>query len=172
MKKDIKVCKKCIELEKKISELALSIDKIEDEKLVVQEQLVRALADYHNLLKNSEKRNEIRYFQLRKNLAQNILPQLDSLALAIESSNGLKLNEETKSWLEGIKAISDSMKKIFEDIGLKQYIPNKGDKFDATIHEALSVIEKGNSGEIYNLIQPGYILDSTVIRPARVVVSK
>lgn len=172
MKKDEKVCKKCIELEKKISELVLNIDKVEDEKLLIKEQLIRVLADYQNLVKNSEKRNEIRYFQLRKNLSQNILPQMDSLSLAIESSKNIKMTEEIKLWLNGIESIFGSMKKVFEDIGLKQYIPNKGDKFDPTIHEALSVIDKGNSGEIYDLVQPGYILDSTVIRPARVVVSK
>jgi ribosome-binding protein aMBF1 (putative translation factor) len=43
-------------LEKKIQELALTIDKVEDEKLEVENQLKRALADYHNLLKHSEKR--------------------------------------------------------------------------------------------------------------------
>jgi len=41
------------ELEKKIQELALTVDKVEDEKLVVENQLKKALADYHNLVKNS-----------------------------------------------------------------------------------------------------------------------
>jgi molecular chaperone GrpE len=172
MNKNMKNCKKCKELEKRIEQLALSIDRVEDEKLIIKEQLIRALADYDNLVKNSEKRNEIKYFQLRKSLSQDILTQMDSLALAIESSKGLKLTEEVKSWLGGIVAIFNSMKKVFEDIGLKQYLPVRGDKFDPTIHEALSMIDKGKSGEIYDLIQPGYILDSTVIRPARVVVSK
>ena len=172
MRKVVKKCTKCIELEKKISKLALDIDKVEDEKLVIKEQLMRALADYHNLVKDSDKRNEIRYFQLRRGLSQNILPHMDSLSLAIESSKNLKMTEEIKAWLNGIEAISSSIKKVFEDIGLKQYVPNKGDKFDPTKHEALSVVDKGNSGEIYDLIQPGYILDNTVIRPARVVVSK
>ncbi|MBU1119752.1 nucleotide exchange factor GrpE, partial [Patescibacteria group bacterium] len=40
------------------------------------------------------------------------------------------------------------------------------------IHEAVAMVGEGTSGEIYGLAQPGYILDNTVIRPARVVVSK
>ena len=44
---------------KKLKDLALTIDKLEDEKLVIKEQMIRALADYQNLVKSSEKRNEI-----------------------------------------------------------------------------------------------------------------
>ncbi|HAM37174.1 TPA: nucleotide exchange factor GrpE, partial [Patescibacteria group bacterium] len=58
------------------------------------------------------------------------------------------------------------------DFGLKQYLPEKGTKFDPNIHEAVAMVGEGTSGEIYGLAQPGYILDNTVIRPARVVVSK
>ena len=157
---------------KKIKELALTIDKLEDEKLVIQEQMLRALADYQNLVKNSEKRNEIRYFQLKKSLSESVIPSLDALNLALKASKELKLDEQTKSWLDGILATIESLEKAFTEIGVKQYLPVKGDKFDPAIHEAVATVEGGKSGEIYDLVQPGYILDNTVIKPARVVVSK
>ena len=47
--KDITQKNKEEELEKKIRKLALTIDEVEDEKLVVENQLKKALADYHNL---------------------------------------------------------------------------------------------------------------------------
>ena len=40
------------DLEKKILELAEVVDRVEDEKLEIENQLKKALADYHNLLKN------------------------------------------------------------------------------------------------------------------------
>ncbi len=165
-------CKECEKLTKQLEELAGSIDKVEDEKLVLENQLKKALADYHNLANSSEKRIEIMLFQSRKRLCDSVIPTLDSLSIAIKSGKDLKLDEQAKAWMSGTDALFSSLYKSFEEFGLKQYIPEKGEKFDPNIHEAITIIEQGNSGEIYDLIQPGYILDNTVIRPARVVVSK
>ncbi len=169
--KNIK-CKECEKLEKQIQELALNIDKVEDEKLILTNQLKKALADYHNLADSSEKRMSIMLFQSRKRLCDSIIPTLDSLSMAIKSGKDLKLEEQAQAWMSGADSLFSSLNKSLEEFGLKQYLPEKGEKFDPNVHEAVTTIEQGNSGEIYDLIQPGYILDSTVIRPARVVVSK
>jgi molecular chaperone GrpE len=160
------------ELEQKIEELALAIDKVEDEKLLVQEQLKRALADYHNLLANSEKREKLRILQMKKSLFQETLPSLDGLMMAILSSKDIVLDEKGKAWLDGILATVESMYKSFASIGLKQYIPEKGEMFNNEKHEAIAAVEGSNKGEIIDVLQPGYFLDDIVIRPARVVVSK
>ena len=160
------------ELEKKIKELALTIDKLEDEKLQIENQLKKALADYHNLVKNSEKRDEIRIFQFKKNLLEEIIPSLDAVMMAQKSSEDLNLNEAGKSWLDGIVAILDSINRSFEGMGLKQYVPLKGDIFDSNMHEAVATVVEGERGKIFDVVQPGYQLNEIVIRPARVVVSK
>lgn len=160
------------ELEKKIQELALTIDKLEDEKLQIENQLKKALADYHNLVKNSEKRDEIRIFQFKKNLLEEIIPSLDAVMMAQKSSENVNLNEAGKSWLDGIIAILDSINRSFEGMGLKQYIPLKGDVFDSNMHEAVATVAEGEKGKIFDVVQPGYQLNEIVIRPARVVVSK
>ena len=160
------------ELEKKIQELALTIDKLEDEKLQIENQLKKALADYHNLVKNSEKRDEIRIFQFKKNLLEEIIPSLDAVMMAQKSSEDLNLNEAGKSWLDGIVAILDSINRSFEGMGLKQYVPLKGDIFDSNMHEAVATVVEGEKGKIFDVVQPGYQLNEIVIRPARVVVSK
>lgn len=165
-------CKECEKLTKQLEELVGSIDKVEDEKLVLENQLKKALADYHNLANSSEKRIEIMLFQSRKRLCDAVIPTLDSLSMAIKSSKDLKLDEQGEAWMNGVDSLFSSLYKSFEEFGLKQYLPERGEKFDPNIHEAMTMIDQGNSGEIYDLIQPGYILDSTVIRPARVVVSK
>jgi molecular chaperone GrpE len=160
------------ELEKRIQELALTIDKVEDEKLEIENHLKRALADYHNLLKNSEKREALRLEQIRKELFDTMIPTLDALMLASIASKDLQMDEKAKSWLEGILATIEGMKKGLEEMGFKQYIPEKGDGFDRDLHEAVATVEEGERGEIYDTIQPGYILNGSVVRPARVVVSK
>jgi len=160
------------EFEKKIQELALTIDKLEDEKLQIENQLKKALADYHNLVKSSEKRDEIRIFQFKKVFFEEIIPSLDAMVMAKISAKDIKLNEAGKSWLDGIVAILESINKSFEVMGLKQYIPQKGDIFDSNLHEAMATVQEGEKGKIFDIIQPGYQLNEVVIRPARVVVSK
>jgi len=160
------------ELKKKIQELALTVDKVEDEKLVVENQLKKALADYHNLLKNSEKRDALRFFQIKKNLCEELIPSLDAIMMGLEVSKKIDFDEKSKSWAEGIVATLEKINKTMEEIGLEQYMPNKGEDFNNELHEAIAVVEEGEKGEIFDIVQPGYILDDTVIRPAKVVVSK
>ncbi len=159
-------------LEKKLQELALTVDKVEDEKLEVENQLKRALADYQNLVKNSEKRDKLKLEQAKKTLFEAIIPSLDALMLATVASKDIQMDEKGKSWLEGILATIEGMREGLEEMGFNQYIPEKGDNFDKDIHEAIATVEQGDKGKIYETIQPGYTLNDSVVRPARVVVSK
>lgn len=174
MSKDnkIKTCVECEKLNLKIAELALLVDRVEDEKLDLENQLKRALADYHNLSNDNEKREKIKFFQLKRTLSQEIVPSLDALSMAIKSSEELIVDEKTKSWLDGLLPVFEGISRSLETIGLKQYIPLKGDAFDSNIHEALAIVDGEEKGKIVDTIQPGYVLDDNVIRPARVVVSK
>lgn len=160
------------ELESKIQELALTIDKVEDEKLEVLNQLKRALADYQNLEANTQKRLNLMYLQSRKSLAEKLIGFVDDLTMAIKSKEEIKFGKQGDAWAMGVVEILNNLEKSLMDIGLKKYIPEKGSKFDPAIHEALSVIQGEVPGVIFDVIQPGYILDETVIRPSRVVVTK
>jgi molecular chaperone GrpE len=50
----------------------------------------------------------------------------------------------------------------------------KGEKFDPTVHEALSTVaaEGVESGTVVEVLQKGYRLGEQLVRPARVVVSE
>lgn len=160
------------ELEEKIEELALTIDKVEDEKLQIVNNLKRALADYQNLEANTQKRLGLLYLQSRKSLAEKLIPVVDDMSMAIKTKQEIQFDEQSLSWANGVVEILRNLEKGIEIIGLKKFIPEKGSKFDPSIHEALSVIDGENPGTIYEVIQPGYTLDDTVIRPSRVVVIK
>lgn len=160
------------ELEAKIAQLAVAIDAVEDEKLIVTNQLKRALADYQNLEANSNKRVSLLYMQSRKSLAEKLIPIVDDLTMAIKSKEEIKFDQSSLAWANGVVGILNNIEKSLEDIGLRKFIPEKGSKFDPQLHEAITVIEDKVPGVIYEVLQPGYILDDTVIRPSRVVVTK
>jgi molecular chaperone GrpE len=160
------------ELEIQIQELATLIDTLEDEKQEITNQLKKALADYQNLEKNTDKLIRLRYLQTRKNLAEDIIPVIDSLTMALNSKKDLKLEEKTLAWVEGISASIENLEKVLAGMGLTKFVPEKGEKFNSDIHEAVTTVSDGKQGHIFDILQPGYWLDNVVIRPARVVVSK
>ena len=160
------------ELENQIQELANLIDTLEDEKLEITNQLKRALADYQNLEKNTDKLTRLRFLQTKKNLAEDLIPVIDSLNIALKSRQELDLDEKTNSWVDGIVASIENLEKVMNEMGLEKFVPDKGEKFNSDIHEAVTTVQEGKKDHIFDVIQPGYRLDNVVIRPARVVVSK
>jgi molecular chaperone GrpE len=160
------------DLKTQIQELANLIDTLEDEKLEITNQLKRALADYQNLEKNIEKLTRLRFLQTKKNLAEDLIPVIDSLNIALKSRQELDLDEKTSSWVDGICASIENLEKVLKEMGLEKFIPEKGEKFNSDIHEAVTTVQEGKKDHIFDVIQPGYRLDNVLIRPARVVVSK
>ena len=160
------------DLEKKIQKLALDIDKVEDEKLEITNQLKKALADYQNLEKNTSKRLSLLYFQSRKELAIQLIPVIDDLNMAIQSKESLQLDEKSASWSNGIVEILNNLEKSMSTIGIKKFIPQKGEVFNPSIHEAISTIPGDKENTVFDVVQPGYYIDDIVVRPSRVVVIK
>jgi molecular chaperone GrpE len=76
-------------------------------------------------------------------------------------------------WAEGIDLIHRKMIAAFEADGLKM-IDAKGKFFDPNLHEAISNEDSPGheSGQIIDVVQPGYMLGERVIRPARVRVAR
>ena len=159
-------------LEGTIKELVLSIDKVEDEKLEVTNQLKRALDDYHNLENNTQKRLNLLYLQSRKSLAEKLIPIVDDMGMAVKSKKEIKFDEKSISWADGVIELLNKLEKSLEEIGLQKYIPEIGSEFDPAKHEALTTVPGENPNTVHDVIQPGYILDDIVIRPSRVVVVK
>lgn len=159
-------------LEEQIKDLALSIDKVEDEKLEITNQLKRALADYHNLESNTQKRLNLLYLQSRKTLAEKLIPIVDDMSMAVKSKEDIEFKDRGESWANGVVELLNKLEKSLEDIGLKKYVPDIGSEFDPEKHEALTVIDGEKPNIISDVVQPGYVLDDVVIRPSRVVVTK
>lgn len=140
------------------------------EKENLLNQLKKSLADYQNLERDLEKRLDIRTFQSKKSIIENFIPILDATNLALKSSENIKWEGDEKAWVDGVREILNTMLKVLQTVGLEMYIPNKEDDFDSEMHEAVATVPNAMKGKIFDITQPGYILEDVVIRPARVVV--
>lgn len=164
--------KKINELESRIQELALTIDKVEDEKLEVENQLKKALSDYQNLERSIDKRLELRLLQLKKDVAQTLMVIMDDIQFALKSTKSIEMDEQTKSWVEGVSGTLRKMEKVLGELNIEMMNVQPGDTFNSDLHEALAVTDQGEEDTIVEVIQPGYEMDGVVIRHARVVVCK
>jgi molecular chaperone GrpE len=106
------------------------------------------------------------------NAIRRYLDISDDLARALKDKNR-PLEGNGAIWAEGIELIHRKMVAAFEADGVKM-IEAKGKFFDPNMHEAISNEDSPEleSGQIIDVVQPGYTLGDRVIRPARVRVAR
>jgi molecular chaperone GrpE len=103
-------------------------------------------------------------------------PLLDSLDFAVKNSNNIKdkFNDpQIATFIKGFENLKQSIMNIFQSLGVTQ-IDAINKHFDFTIHEAVQTVEKTDIPDetIIQVVQPGYLLNRDVIRPAKVVIAK
>lgn len=127
------------------------------------DKYLRALADYQNLQRNtaitiskSKDTGKIAIFK-------DLLPILDDFEKAKEAGevNG------------GIELIYNKLLGILSSNGIEEINPQKGDKFDDNIHEAIMAVpsEDEEKGTIYFTQFKGYKMGDNIIRYAKVGVN-
>ena len=101
----------------------------------------------------------------KANLVRELLPVLDNLERALGSAG-----EGEQHLAEGVRMVHGQLVAALEREGIQSFDP-VGEEFDPECHEALSTREDGESGRVLDVVEKGYRLNGTVLRPARVVVS-
>ncbi len=141
------------------------------------EDPVKRLADLQNQmaylqaeLENQQKRAiKERVDLLRfasEGVLRQILPVLDEFELAV----GV-LAERGDDLADGLRMVTENLMKILRSEGLQE-IEADGQPFDPYLHEAVDFVEAEHEGRVVEVVTRGYRLDTKILRPARVIVSK
>ena len=152
-------------------------EKSVEEKLKESEdKLLRSLAEIENQRRRFEKEIKDAFEFGSFNFAKESLAILDNLERAknaIKNDEILKSNKDLDKFLENISIIERDLISIFEKNGIKK-IDAKGKKFDPNFHQAMTEIEDNSSesGIIIQEIQPGYMLNERLLRPALVGIAR
>ena len=102
----------------------------------------------------------------KANLVRELLPIVDNLERALATAN-----PEEDHLAEGVRLVHVELVNTLERNGIKAFDP-AGEQFDPNVHEAISMREGENgAGIVLDVVEKGYKLGDSVIRPARVVVS-
>lgn len=131
----------------------------------------RCQADFENYKKDQEKgMEEFRKFANMDVILQ-ILPVLDNFNVSLEH---VPESEKESAWVTGITLIKKQLEDVLKNNGVEEIEVKEGDKFDPSLHEAITDAKQRTESESTNrikkIVQRGYKIDGKVIRPARVVV--
>jgi len=127
-------------------------------------QLKYLQADIENLRKRYEKEKQEIIETANESLIKELLVVLDSFDAAIKISEG-----ESK---KGLLMLEKKFFDILVEHGLEE-IEAIGKQFNPEFHEALcKEFSKKQDNEIIEVIQKGYTLNSKVIRPSKVKISR
>ena len=140
------------------------VERERDEYLALAQ---RTQADLENYRKRAAKEIAAAGQRAKSGLVGELLPVVDNLERALQSAQ-----EGEEHLLDGVKLVHSELVAVLARNGVEQFDP-KGEKFDPTFHEALSTreAEGADQGVVLDVVEKGYRLNGTVLRPARVVVS-
>ncbi len=132
----------------------------------------RERAEFINYKKRVEREQSQGGQNALGNAIRRYLDIADDLGRALKDKNR-PAEGNGAVWAEGIDLIHRKLIAAFEADGVK-IIDAKGKFFDPNLHEAISNEDSPGheSGQIIDVVQPGYMLGERVIRPARVRVAR
>lgn len=142
------------------------LKQLEAKVISLEDQLKRAVADYRNLERRVQEDSLTIASYLKVELLHKILPVLDNLDQAVDGASELATGA---GWLKGVQMSLKQFHQVLSEEGVSE-VPST-DQFDPKLHEAVDT-QIGEDGKILKVLQKGYILNSRVFRPAKVVVGK
>ena len=149
--------------------LKSQIESLQNEIKEEKDKFLRLFAEFENYKKRKSKERLDLYKTASQELMTALLPIIDDLKRA--SAEFEKSKE--KSWIEGFSLINNKFSDTLKSQGLVLIEVNKGDEFDAEIHEAITQIPAENDkmkGKIIDITEQGYKLGEKIIRYPKVVV--
>ena len=151
-------------LKSQIEELNISVNEEKD-------KFLRLFAEFENYKKRTSKERLELYKTASQELMSALLPLIDDMDRAY-----LEFDKSTEEGLvEGFSLIKNKFSEILKSQGLIITKVNKGDEFDAEIHEAITQIpaeDKKMKGKVIDVIESGYKLGEKILRYPKVVVGK
>lgn len=151
---------------KKDSKLEKENEELKQQLAESKEMLLRTAAEFDNYKKRETAAKEKLSSYVKGETLKAILPSLDNI------NRALSADENSADYAKGVsmslKGLTDELKKL----GLEEINP-KGEEFDANFHMAVMKVEDETVGEniVTEVLQTGYKLGDTLLRPAMVKVA-
>ena len=152
--------------EKKKSKKDSELEALKAELESKNDLLKRTAAEFDNFKKRTERERAGVAEYAKAGIIKQILPILDNIDRASAA------DKASEDYLKGIELIIKQFEALAGNLGIEE-VAKVGDTFDPNFHEAVMHIEDETLGEnvIAEVLQKGFKIGDTVIRPAMVKVA-
>ena len=140
-----------------------SVENSQNEQILTQkvleltQDLQRTRADFENFRKQTEMQRQAAEKSAKRQTVYKLLPVIDNMGRAIESYPELA-------------PLQKSLEKTLKDLNLTEVKAKPGTEFNPEVHEAMMVEGEGEKEVVSEVLQPGYLYEGEVLRPAMVKV--
>jgi molecular chaperone GrpE len=150
-----------VDLEERLAAAEASRDEYLD-------HLQRLAAEFDNYRKRVARDQQAFASRATARLVERLLPVLDDLERALDAAE----QHDEGAVIDGVRLTRDALRAALEAEGLEE-IGTDG-AFDPHVHEALMTqpVDEASSGAVVDVVQKGYRLGDSVLRPARVIVAE
>lgn len=130
----------------------------------------RALADFANFQRRAAENENRAALDGAARVIKPLLGVLDHFDLALDQKTDQVTVDQL---LGGVRIVRDELFKVLESRGVSRIQPETGDDFDPSLHEAVlcQPVEGVPPHRVAMVLQPGYRMGETVLRPAKVGVT-
>ena len=151
------------------------IAELEAETAKLKDQALRALAETENIRRRSEREREDTAKYAISGFAKSLLDAADNLRRAIDAvpAGAVEADAALKTLVDGVAATERQLLAAFERHGVTRIEP-VGETFDPNFHQAMFELPGTGkpAGTIDQVVQPGYVLQGRLLRPAMVGVAR
>jgi len=163
---EVEVEKTAPKKEKKKSKKDVELESLRTQLEEKSDLLFRTAAEFDNYKKRTEREKASVAEYAKAGIIKKLLPILDNVDRAAEA------DKETADYIKGVELIIKQFEGLAGELGIEE-VAQIGQSFDPNFHEAVMHTEDENLGEnvISQVLQKGYKIGDTVIRPAMVAVA-
>lgn len=152
-------------------EAALVTSAIEHELAEQKDKYVRLYAEFENFRRRAVRERQEAEHRGMGNLMRGLLEALDDLSRVAHIEPA---GTDAATVIEGVALVERKLLKSLAGHGLELVDP-KGKPFNPELHEAITTAPAASEKEdhlVAEVFQVGYVLNGTLLRPARVVVTQ
>jgi len=152
-------------------DLEQTLQAVREERDQLENRLMRTAADYQNYVKRAEQNVQHARDQQLIDVAKSLVTVLDHFDRAMEVDP-----EQTaaKDVLAGVQMVREELLRSLGQFGVERIEVTPGEAFDPNRHEAMmrENREDMQTNAVTQQLQPGYMLNEKVVRPAKVGVAE
>ena len=155
---------------------AATVSALDDEMAAVAaerdqylDHLRRLQAEFDNYRKRVQRDSEELRLRAAEAVVVSLLPVVDNMGRALDAA----ARHEEGQLIAGVELVAGQLRGALEGHGLDEVEVDAGTLFDPTVHEAVLTqpSDKYDEGTVLQVLERGYLLHGSLLRPARVIVA-